>query len=188
MMKPLYYILIAILLVSITSCVDDKNKDEPDDVITRVQDGNGKVFLEGGAIVDANLDYTQAQLEQALDNYEWETDYSFYYDNKTISSNKANNGFVLLFHTNRTVECPLFPSSSRVRDVAVSGKQLMITNDEPSYSSTSSLPLIFTVVSLDLTDDGGRIIMDMKDQVDLEGFDINSIYLRMILRTKQVDS
>ncbi len=186
MMKPIYYIFIVILLVAITSCGDDKSKDEPEvDVITRVQDGNGKVFLEGGVIVDANLDYTQAQLEQALDSCEWETDYSFYYDNKTISSSKANTGFVLLFHTNRTVECPLFPSPSRVRDVAVYGKQLMITNENPPYySSTLSLPFIFTVVSLDLTDGGGRIIMDIKDFAEIEGFDESSLYLRMVLRTK----
>ena len=61
--------------------------DEPDDpnAVTRVQDGNGKVFLENGLLVEANLNYTQNDLINALTTYEWERDYCFYYDNKTIT-------------------------------------------------------------------------------------------------------
>ena len=151
---------------------------------TRAMDGNGKAFLEGGVLVDANLNFTQSQLQQALNNHEWETDYSFYYDNNTIASNKSNNGFILLFHTNRTVESSMFPSSSRIRDVAVSGKQIIITHEESPYSSATSFPLVITVVSLDMNDNGGRIIMDMKDFAELEGFDTSSLHLRMVMRTK----
>ena len=44
----------------ISSCGDDdKNEELGDDVITRVQDGNGKAFLESGELVDATLDFTQ---------------------------------------------------------------------------------------------------------------------------------
>ena len=119
-------IILSLLFTLLMCCScggNDKNDELGDDVITRVQDGNGKVFLESGVLVDANLNFTQAQLEQALDNYEWETDYSFYYDNNIISSNKANTDFEISFHTNRTAECPLFTSNSRIRDVAVEGKQ-----------------------------------------------------------------
>lgn len=173
--------LLAAITMMMVAC--GKN-DEPVYRNTRDLDGNGKAFLEGGVLVDANLNFTQAQLEQALDNYEWETDYSFYYDNNTISSSKDNTGFVLSFHTNRTVECPIFTQRSRVRDVAITGKQITITHEEPYYSSLYIPPITFTVVSLDMSDNGGRIIMDMKDFAELDGFDINSLHLRMVLRTK----
>ena len=183
--KQFIFVVLGTLFLFSSCGSDNKKSDEPDvDVITRVKDGNGKAFLEGGVLVNANLDYTQSQLEQALDNYEWETDYSFYYDNHTISSNKANSGFNLLIHTNRTVECPLFPESSRIRNLTVAGKQIMISHEEPAWSSSLSFPYIFTVVSLDMNDNGGRIIIDMRDFADLEGFDNNSLYTRMILRTK----
>lgn len=180
-------IILSLLFTLLMCCScggNDKNDEPGDDVITRVQDGNGKAFLESGVLVDANLNFTQAQLEQALDNYEWETDYSFYYDNNIISSNKANTDFEISFHTNRTAECPLFPSNSRIRDVAVEGKHIMITHKEPVYSSLYIPSIVFTVVSLDMNNDGGRIIMDMKDFAELEGFDINSLHLRMVLKTK----
>ena len=62
--------------------------DEPDDpnAVTRVQDGNGKVFLENGLLVEANLNYTQNDLINALATYEWERDYCFYYDNNLKSA------------------------------------------------------------------------------------------------------
>ena len=53
-------LLVGISPIYLASCGDNEN--EPDNVITRVQDGNGKVFLEKGILVDANLDYTQSEL------------------------------------------------------------------------------------------------------------------------------
>ena len=38
------------------SCGDSKDEPVTPDEITRVQDGNGKVFLENGTLVNANLD------------------------------------------------------------------------------------------------------------------------------------
>ena len=173
--------LLAAISMMMVAC--DKN-DEPERMATRVLDGNGKVFLEGGVLVDANLDFTQSQLEQALNSHEWETDYSFYYDNNIISPSKADNGFVLSFYTNKTVECPMFTQHTRVRDVSVSGKQIIITHEEPFYSSLYIPTIVFNVVSLDMNYNGGRIIMDMKDNGELEGFDANSLHLRMVLKTK----
>ena len=79
--------ILCLLLCSflISSCGgDDKNDEIGDDVITRVQDGNGKVFLENGELVDATLDFTQQDLENAISSYEWERAYGFYYDNHKI--------------------------------------------------------------------------------------------------------
>ena len=75
------FIVIATAIIAV-SC---GHSDEPDpvkpDEITRVKDGNGKVFLENGVLVDANIDYTSAELSKALTENEWYFDYGFYYDN-----------------------------------------------------------------------------------------------------------
>ena len=65
----LILMLLAAGLMAI-SCGHDEPVDPNE--ITRVQDGKGKVFLENGTLVDANLDYTQAELIDALNKYDWE--------------------------------------------------------------------------------------------------------------------
>ena len=80
--------LILMLLAAGLLAVSCGHDDEPVDPneITRVQDGNGKVFLESGLLVEANLNYTQNDLINALATYEWERDYCFYYDNNLKSA------------------------------------------------------------------------------------------------------
>ena len=71
-------VAVSMLSVLLLACGD---RDEPEpvkpDEITRVQDGNGKVFLENGVLVNANIDYTSAELSKALTEHEWYFDYGF---------------------------------------------------------------------------------------------------------------
>ena len=77
-----------ILLLLVTLCVSCGN-DEPNynkkTEITRPKDGNGKVFVESGKLIDSNMNFTKEQLTDAMDNYEWELEYAIYYDNNTVS-------------------------------------------------------------------------------------------------------
>ena len=96
--------------------------DEPDDpnAVTRVQDGNGKVFLENGLLVEANLNYTQNDLINALATYEWERDYCFYYDNKTISNKTDISAMPILMHTDMTIEFDFPIESARFLNAVAS--------------------------------------------------------------------
>ena len=165
-------------------------RDEPvgADEITRVQDGNGKVFLENGLLVDANLDYTQAELEEALKSYEWEREYSFYYDNHTISSKTEIGGMPVAIHGNGTIEFDFDIEDARVRTYTVSGKKITAIMQAPVWSSASYPPVTLIVVSLDMTDDSARIVMDRKIDMELDGYSSSSLYVRMVWRAKKADS
>ena len=157
-------LLVGISPIYLASCGDNEN--EPDNVITRVQDGNGKVFLEKGILVDANLDYTQSELEDALSQHEWEREYCFYYDNSKVSDRVEIGGLPIIIHTNGTIEYDFGSESSRFRDLSIFG---------------------YTIVSLDITDDGGRIVMDYKEIYDVDGFRTSSLYARMVWKMKVED-
>ena len=165
-------------------------RDEPvgADEITRVQDGNGKVFLENGLLVDANLDYTQAELEEALKSYEWEREYSFYYDNHTISSKTEIGGMPVAIHGNGTIEFDFDIEDARVRTYTVSGKKITAIMQAPVWSSASYPPVTLIVVSLDMADDSVRIVMDRKIDMELDGYSSSSLYVRMVWRAKKADS
>ena len=185
MTLKLNFMLLAAIAVMMTAC--DKNDELDDDVITRVQDGNGKVFLEKGILVDANLDYTQSELEDALSQHEWEREYCFYYDNSKVSDRVEIGGLPIIIHTNGTIEYDFGSESSRFRDLSIFGKRITATMIEDFLSSTYYPPLTYTIVSLDITDDGGRIVMDYKEIYDVDGFRTSSLYARMVWKMKVED-
>ena len=166
------------------SCGDDKDEPVNPDEITRVQDGNGKVFLENGTLVDANLDYTQAELEQALNQYDWEREYSFYYDNHKISQKMEINAMPRIIHPDGTIEFDFPIEDARVRLYTVSGKQITAIQNAPSWSSSMYSPVVLTVVSLDMTENSGRIVMDRKIDMELDGYSTSSLYVRMVWKAK----
>ena len=117
------------------SCGHDDEPVDPNE-ITRVQDGNGKVFLENGTLVDANLDYTQAELIDALNKYDWEREYSFYYDNRKISPKMEINAMPRIIHPDGTIEFDFPIEEGRLRLYTVSGKQITAIYQAPAWSSS----------------------------------------------------
>lgn len=183
-MKHLHLLLIFLIPFLTVSCGSGSN-EEPDDPgqITRVQDGNGKVFIENGQLITANINYSSAQLNEALTNYEWERQYCIYYDNSHVSGIVQSNQGPVKIHPDGIIK---FDSSyyvtypSDVLSYNISGKQLTVRNIG-TYSSHLLTPITLPIVALDF--DGstsGRIIMDMKANWDIEGFDNTSAHMRMI--------
>lgn len=178
--------LILMLLASGLMAVSCGHDDEPVDPneITRVQDGNGKVFLENGTLVDANLDYSQAELIDALNKCDWEREYSFYYDNHKISPKTEIDAMPRIIHPDGTIEFDFSIEDARVRTYTVSGKQITAIMNAPVWSSSMYPPVLLTVVSLDMTENSGRIVMDRKIEMELEGYSSNSLYVRMVWKAK----
>lgn len=171
------------------SCGDSKDEPVTPDEITRVQDGNGKVFLENGTLVNANLDYTQAELIDALNKYDWEREYSFYYDNHKISPKTEIDAMPRIIHPDGTIEFDFPIEEGRLRLYTVSGKQITAIYQAPAWSSSWYTDVVLTVVSLDMTETSGRIVMDRKIfREDLEGFSSASLYVRMVWKAKMTDS
>ena len=171
------------------SCGDSKDEPVSPDEITRVQDGNGKVFLENGTLVNANLDYTQAELIDALNKYDWEREYSFYYDNHKISPKTEIDAMPRIIHPDGTIEFDFPIEEGRLRLYTVSGKQITAIYQAPAWSSSWYPDVVLTVVSLDMTETSGRIVMDRKIfREDLEGFSSASLYVRMVWKAKMTDS
>ncbi len=111
--------LILMLLATGLMAVSCGDSDEPEpvkpDEITRVQDGNGKIFLENGVLVNANIDYTSTELSKALTEHEWYFDYGFYYDNSHVSPKKEFGGYwPTNIHVDGTIEYSLKSATYRV--------------------------------------------------------------------------
>ena len=175
-----FYLLIMLLAAGLmaVSCGHDEPVDPNE--ITRVQDGNGKVFLENGTLVDANLDYTQSELIDALNKYDWEREYSFYYDNSKISPKTEIDAMPRIIHPDGTIVFDFPAEDARVRLYTVSGKQITAIQNAPSWSSSMYSPVVLTVVSLDMTESSGRIVMDRKVDMELDGYSTSSLYVRMV--------
>ena len=179
--------LILMLLAAGLMAVSCGHDDEPVDPneITRVQDGNGKVFLENGTLVDANLDYSQEELEQALKLYEWEREYCFFYDNRNVSSRISELRYMpIIIHTNGTIditdEYPL-----RQREYTIKGKILTMSLIEDVWSSYYELPRDFVIVALDIKENGGRMIMDTNLKgYEYKNYDPNTMNVRMVWKAK----
>ena len=183
-MKKLTLILMLLTAgLMAVSCGHDEPVDPNE--ITRVQDGNGKVFLDNGTLVDANLDYTQAELEQALQQYDWEREYCFFYDNRNVSSRISELRYMpITIHTNGTIditdEYPL-----RYREYTIKGKILTMSLIEDVLSSYYELPRDFVIVALDINENGGRMIMDTNLKgYEYKNYDPNSISVRMVWNAK----
>lgn len=172
-------VLLALSLVFILAACGNDEPDDPNK-LTRVQDGNGKVFLEKGKLVDANLDYTQDQLIEALNRYEWQREYSFYYDNKTISGKDEMAWLPIKMHTDSTIEYDTDIDAAKFWDMSISGKRITATMRYNPTSSSYYPPVNYTVVALDLTPNAGRIVMDCKWTHDVDGFNASTLYIRMV--------
>ena len=164
------------------------DSDEPDpvnpDEITRVQDGNGKVFLEDGTLVDANIDYTSDALNKALISHEWYFDHGFFYDNAHVSSKQELGGnWPTNIHADGTIEYKKFPKQEgKIRDFSINGKELISTPRTEIHSSFAILIEKYVIIAVDLSDDGrGRMILDKKlTSSPIDGYDANSSYARTV--------
>lgn len=174
---------LSLFLLSIVFVLASCSTEEPDDPAreTRPLDGNGKVFLESGKLVDANLDFTEAQLKDALSKYDWELDYKFCYDLKKVSEKKAIGGMPIKMHTDGIMEFDAFGSEqNNMWKMSVSGKKITSELERDPTSSALYSMRTFVVVALDVTETSGRIVMDYKSQTGIDLFDINTLYVRMV--------
>ena len=176
--KIRFLVICALFAFMSVSCSKGDDIENKQTMASRVQDGKGKVFLENGTLVDANINYTQEQLIDALSRYEWECEYSFYYDNHNISSRTEINYLPTIIYTDGTLKSsltPYYPWS-----FSVSGKKMTTVMIENVISSAAYPPMIYTVISLDLSNNSGRMVMDYKTPAEVTGFDSNSLYARMV--------
>ena len=174
--------------VALTACGgNDEPIPEKTDEITRVQDGNGKVFLENGVLVAANIDYTAAELNEALTGHEWYFDYGFYYDNHNVSPKMdLSRSFPTNIHVDGTIEYQNYPiEEGRVRDYSINGKEMTVKFRQDNIASSLYIPnSTFIIIALDMNNGDGRIIMDHQSlTAPLEGYDENSSFARSIWRT-----
>ena len=188
-MKRLFIlILVPVFFVLLIACGEG---DEPDpvkpDEITRVQDGNGKVFLENGVLVEANIDYTSAELSKALTEHEWYFDYGFYYDNSHVSPKKEFGGYwPTNIHVDGTIEYSKFPKQEgKIRDFSINGKELISTPRTEIHSGFAIPVENYVIIALDLSDNGSsRMILDRPlSAAPIDGYDANSSYARLIWHT-----
>lgn len=159
---------------------------EKTDEITRVQDGNGKVFLENGVLVAANIDFTAAELNEALTEHEWYFDYRFIYDNHKVSPKMdLSNNYPTNIHVDGTIEYRNFQvEEGKIRDYSIKGKEMTVIARHNVYSSLYIPNSTFVIIALDMINGEGRMIMDKPLSAEpIEGYDANSTYVRSIWRT-----
>lgn len=158
--------LILMLLAAglmIISCGHDEPDDpnqEPEYEITRVKDGNGKVFLCNGTLVDANLKFDQALMTEALTSTVWKRDYVFIYDNSHVSDT-----FDLGVHSSKL---PIFinPDSTfgyqdnTKQSFLIDGKRLISLTDH--VSSNPKTDLAFNLIAVDYDEHLKRIVLDQE--------------------------
>lgn len=143
------------------SCGGDKGNepDEPgknEEVVTRVQDRDGMIFLQDGKLVEANTAFSTSLLHQALTESNWKRDYGILYDNKHISGifDLSNAALPLMLMTDQTA---MFPYSSK-RPYTLSGKTMTIAADPVS---SKMYPVDkYTIVAVDYTPTMKRIATD----------------------------
>ena len=179
--------LILMLLAAGLMAVSYGHSDELDpNEITRVQDGNGKAFIENGVLVDANTDFSSSQLSKALNEHEWVRVSSFHYDNKHVGGLFDIPGAPLFIHKNGTVgyDPKLFTGEALVRNYTIKGREMTVKASHNDPWSSSYYPdEVYTIVSVDANVDFGRIIMDRKVNGIVDGFedyDSNSLYQRFV--------
>ena len=165
--------------------IDPENPNDSTLVITRVQDGNGKCFLENGVLVDANIDYSSSELTKALTEFEWVREYGFFYDHTHVSDRRdLGNNLPTHIHTNSTIEYRNHTrAEAKIRKATIDGK-LLYSDMERDPSSSFYLPReTYIIVALDLSEETGRMIIDMKiPSSTLTDFDHSTLYVRMVWR------
>lgn len=184
--------LVACFTMAFVSCGDDDPSGEDDGKITRVQDGDGKAFLEDGKLVDANLKYTRELRDSAFSHYDWTYEYVICYDNKRISQkiDESDNQPYRLWPTNIYADSTLVMYTLQMYRYRyeIEGRKLIATLIEYPWQSFIDGPCTFKVVAIDLYAKGknGRIIMDLKCESAIKGFSLASTYERVVLSGKKV--
>ena len=154
-MKANIIIILFLMAFALSSC----GHDEPDDpnAVTRVQDGNGKVFLENGLLVEANTAFSEVMMNQALAETNWKRSYSFLYDNHHVSGIiEYNNSFMPL---ELLQDKKAKFSDNTTRPYSMSGKTISFTANPTSSTAFPSNP--YTIVAIDYTESMKRIVTDV---------------------------
>ena len=188
-MKTYRLLLIAVVAccaMAFVSCGDDDPSGGDDGKITRVQDGDGKAFLENGKLVDANLKYKRELRDSAFAHYDWTSEYAICYDNKRISGkikdienytfpDSIGSDFTMRF--NGWLDRYMYSYEIEGRKLIT--KMIYL----PQYSYIDVIHTI-KVVAIDINGDKGRVIIDEKN--DIKGFSSASSYVRVVLSGKKV--
>lgn len=190
-MRTYRLLLIAVLAcfaMAFVSCGDDDPSGGGDDgKITRVQDGDGKAFLEGGKLVDANLKYTRELRDSAFAHYDWTSEYAICYDNKRISGkikDTENYTFPDSIGSDFTMRFNGWIGGYKY-SYEIEGRKLLAKMISMwHYDFIDVNTHIIKVVAIDINGDKGRIIVDEKH--DIKGFSSASSYVRVVLRGKKV--
>ena len=166
-MKYSSFILISLIgLLSLASC----SHDEPE---YYNQEATGETFIENGVLVKANTDFSTEMLTYALSKHEWKRTSVFYYDDNYVSDKFSVSGAPLFIHRNGTIEYVSgMGDDARIRQYMVNGRELTVTMKNHTWWSDAYYPdELYTVVSVDLKKNSGRIIMDRELSGAIEGFD-----------------
>ena len=177
-MKTITKILLLLVIGLIAVSCDH---DEPD---YYSQEASGETFIENGVLVDANTDFSQEMLTYALSKHEWKRVSLFFYDNEHVSDKVSLPGAPLYIHRDGTVEYSedLGPYAS-IRQYTLDENVLTVSmNDNPWWSNALYPDVVYTIVSVDLKKNSGRIIMDRKLSGAVDGldYDVNSLYQRSV--------
>ena len=154
--------------------------DEPE---FYTQEATGETFIENGVLVKANTDFSPDMLTYALSKHEWKRVSIFYYDNEEHVSDKVTiPGAPLYIHKNGTVEyISSIGDGARIRQYIINGKQLTVTmKDSPWWSDAYYFDELYTVVSVDLKKNSGRIIMDRELSGSIDGLDFDPTHERLV--------
>ncbi len=184
--------VVACCAMAFVSCGDDDPSGGDDGKITRVQDGDGKAFLEGGKLVDANLKYTRELRDSAFSHYDWTFEYAICYDSKRISQkidvsdNQSYTRWPININADNTMVLSLM--SMYEYRYEISGRKLIATLIEYEWQSYIDSPHTFKVVAIDLYSKKktGRLIVDVKCVSAIKGFSLASTYERVVLSGKKV--
>ena len=152
-MKKITQILLMLVIgVIAVSC----DHDEPD---YYSQEATGETFIENGVLVEANTDFSQEMLTYALSKHEWKSVSFFFYDSEHVSNNVTLPGAPLYIHRDGTVNGSLRAVGAGA--YTISGKEMTVSmKDNPWWSNALYPDVVYTVVSVDLKKNSGRIIMD----------------------------
>lgn len=161
-MKTITQILLLLVIGLIAVSCDH---DEPD---YYSQEASGETFIENGVLVDANTDFSQEMLTYALGEHEWKRVSVFFYDKEHVSDKVSLPGAPLYIHRDGTIEYSedLGPYAS-IRQYTLNENVLTVSmKDNPWWSNALYSGQLYTIVSVDLKKNSGRIIMDR----DVSGF------------------
>ncbi|MDO4511634.1 MAG: hypothetical protein Q4B68_07460 [Bacteroidales bacterium] len=177
--KILSIVLTFASVVAMISCGGGKDEPDAPEVITRVKDVDGKVFVENSQMIVATTAFSGEQLQEVLSASRWARSYDLFYDKDHVSGkiSLAESQFPVALVDGTKAVFPLGTS----RGFTQSGKTLTIARD--MLSGTYRPDDIYTVVALDYSDSVKRIITD-KPAAGFatipEGYDFQTTYIRTV--------